>query len=107
MNCKPGDIAVPIVQRGRLGGVIMEVLYLAPDEEFVLPNGIRAAGANPGRPAWVVRLINGAAPVSVKYTDGTFGTLMAVYGVAEDCKIRPLRDDPDAETRIEGREVTA
>jgi hypothetical protein len=93
MNCKPGDIAI-VVKAAAPGylGRLLEVLYAAPSCPFVLPDGMPHAAPR-SSDGWVVRSLCG--PIKALCSNGTL-CRMALYGVAADSCLRPLRDDPDA-----------
>lgn len=91
MNCQPGDIAI-VIGPSKYAGAIVEVLYAAPPVYFYLPDGQRAAPAQPG--CWVLRLISGAVPATIRWGKRR-STRQAWYGVGSDRYLRPLRGLPD------------
>jgi hypothetical protein len=56
MNVGPGDIAVVVGTHTCADGVICEVMHIAPNENFELPGGFRAAGAARDGAYWVVKM---------------------------------------------------
>lgn len=84
MNCKPGDLAI-VVGSEKYSGRLVEVLCLAPDEEFTLPNGTPHVRPSES-PAWVVNVLG--SPIEVTYANGA--TVGVMQGVALDRKLRPL-----------------
>ena len=105
MNCKPGDLAIvihsPVKKYSHVTGRIVEVLYLAPEGVFELPNGNLQSPVNTEENGayWVCRFLN---PVEVGMADR--GMFLVTFSPVPDVFLRPLRDsDGDDEMlRIAG-----
>jgi hypothetical protein len=99
MNCKPGDLAVIIRESKRKIGVlgkIVEVLYLAPRNDFLLPDGCKHIGAGAGLPMWVVKF---ATPVQVELSNKRFRN--TCYAAVADAVLRPIRDQPGEDESLQ------
>lgn len=92
LNCRPGDLAVVIVD-GPFLGMIVEVLYKAPMEPFNLPDGYPHV---PGKEnSWVIKMQRPIV-LSLKYNSEK---RMTIYACATDSVLRPIRDsDGEDET---------
>lgn len=105
LNCKPGDLAVVIrpTRRGQqLLGRIVKVLHAAPLHSFVLPDGFRNEGSDPGY--WVIDLL-GDIQVEIKFDSGTIGRRKSRYGSAPDSCLRPIRDNDQPDETLQWLEV--
>jgi hypothetical protein len=87
---KAGDLAIIKCGNATLNGRIVEVLYPAPAERFMLPNGYPHA-APKLHPSWVVKLIGAQASAPL---DGG-GYISTWYGVAIDEALYPLPGDSE------------
>ena len=99
-NVKAGDLAIIKCQYPVLNGRIVEVLYVAPNERFVLPNGLLHEQPSV-HPAWVLKAIGG--PFLALATDGS--EMPSWYGVVQDSALRPLPADPESVDEREEAEV--
>lgn len=91
MNCEPGDIAV-VVGSSIYAGRLVEVIRLAPSEDFMLPNGVMNERSGSGI-WWVLKSLG--TPFPAAKGDG-------MYGSGPDDKLRPLRGDiTEQESEIE------
>lgn len=85
MNCKPGDLAI-VIGSSRYSGRLVEVLDLAPNAWFRLPNG--QLHCPPGdNESWVVNVLG--SPIATR-VGGDGATRLVNQGVAPDSKLRPL-----------------
>lgn len=88
MNCKPNDLA-RIVHPSEYGRLVT-VMYAAPTEPYVLPDGAKAMPARPG--AWVCQMLGGAVRAPV-YENGSLDHYrLARYVAINDRWLRPIRD---------------
>lgn len=99
MNCKPGDLAV-IVRGEKYCGRLVEVLKLAIEARFILPDGYPAYG-EPSGTHWLVKFVGGKinAPTGL-YGEAAAGSRMTSYAVVEDYGLRPLRDNPGTDETL-------
>lgn len=103
MICKPNELAMivkPSKKNDNLIGRVVTTLYVAPDGDFLLPDGVKHFAIGPSRYSvwWVVEFSNPIdAPTS-------FGTRKTVYGCLPDSALRPIRGQPgeDEILRIAG-----
>ena len=105
LRVKAGDLAIVGADGDpRFNGRIVEVLYLTPAQDFVLPDGFRAFGSAGEDPSWVVKLIGGPAQVelySPRYRNQVIRTRKTWFLVVFDSRLTPLpgiADDDDVET---------
>lgn len=94
MNCKPGDVAI-VVAAPPYSGLIVDVLYLAPPVDFVLPDGVHHIGCPAGM-SWVLKF---QRPITAPIWEGNeiSGYRQCVYAVGGDAKLRPVSGIPDTE----------
>lgn len=86
MNCKPGDLAV-VFGGTPFDGMIVDVLYSAPTEPFILPNGQPHVAAS--LDSWVVK-VRGKVPA---FLSNKLLPKMTDYGVGWDGNLKPIRDN--------------
>lgn len=92
LNCKPGDMAV-VIGDGPFAGMIVEILYAAPMEEFNLPDGYPHEAGGPAE--WVIKM---PRPVPALIERSSIPR-MTIYGCGRDSRLRPIRDsDGEDET---------
>tara|TARA_Y100001951_G_scaffold105377_1_gene122741 strand:- start:3631 stop:3936 length:306 start_codon:yes stop_codon:yes gene_type:complete len=98
LRCQPGDLA--FIRNGKHSGKFVDVIYLAPGEEFYLPNGVRNEAGDGSQ--WVVKLIGW----SITARTDTGGKYTTQWGCAPDHNLTPVRGNLDAAThRAERAEV--
>lgn len=106
LRCKPGDLAIITRERrstsGRLAGRMVDVLHIAPNAPFPLPDGSRHTGEHPGGPSWVVRFDE---PVNIPTASGGF--VSGVYACIPDQFLLPIRPEPDPEETTTEEELSA
>lgn len=101
LNCWPGCIARLLnVGNPANEGRFVDVLYRAPAQTFVGPNGERFNGEL--EPAWVIK---SATPFTLQRNDGRF--VHTSFGVALDRYLQPITPPPEVETVDTENEVTA
>jgi hypothetical protein len=100
MNCKPGDLAI-ILGSSKFAGTIVEVLHLAPPNDFTLPNGQWHEGC-PNGGNWVLRL---PRPVLAERMFGK--PRWTLYGCGPDSRMRPVSGLPEVEDTNTDQPVTA
>jgi len=103
LRCKPGDLAIVVHGPAEIIGSFVEVLYVAPANDFQLPDGHLHAGAEHHR--WVVRF---AREIEVPLA-GLLGssTRMTRYSLVPDWALRPIRPDADEPATETEREKEA
>jgi hypothetical protein len=84
MNCKPGDLAI-VIGSSKYSGRLVEVLFLAPNATFVLPNG-QYHRVPDDNESWVVNILG--SPIEAQFGGGVKKPVM--QGVAADKRLRPL-----------------
>jgi len=88
MNCKPGDLAITLGCHPDYSGKIVSVLHRAVNGE-TLPNGNRYGDVST-EPAWVIEYSH---DIPVVIVDGANrSTILSRFGVADDRRLRPIRD---------------
>ena len=88
MNCRPGDIAVtthPTLT------TLVAVMYAAPVDDFILPDGHKALRQTAG-PAWVCEAMGSLFPV-LAWEKGVSRPALRRYAVIADRWLRPIRGD--------------
>ena len=88
MNCKPGDIAVTTHPSLT---TLVSVLYAAPAEDFILPDGHKALRTTTG-PCWVCEALGSLFPVT-RYERGVGRPALRRYAVIPDRWLRPIRGE--------------
>lgn len=91
LRCWPGAIA--FVNRGTFAGRMVEVLYLAPQGNITLPNGLPSEGSN-DLPAWVVKSQGSLFSVPL----GSGGFRMADVFVCADYGLTPIQPGREPES---------
>jgi hypothetical protein len=91
MNCRPGDLAVIVHGVNMNIGRFVEVLYLAPEDEFVLPNGYSSYAHPSGQPSWVIKSLGSPLNVHIR-TRTIYGTLVRAWRRLMFQKSRELCD---------------
>lgn len=106
LRCKPGDLAQFIVApklNPAVNGLLVDVLYAAPCELFVLPSGTLQSPA-PTAGWWVVKFI-GTEPFVPWGVPGRYNEMRRqTHTIAPDWALRPIRpgaDEPATETTRE------
>lgn len=103
MRCRPGDIAItthPTLT------TMVSVLYAAPADGFILPDGHKALRTT-GGPCWVCEAMGALFPVW-QYTRGVRTPVLRRYAVIPDCWLRPIRgDEPGDEVQTETEQPCA
>lgn len=92
MNCKPGDLAVIVGTSTIYQGMLVDVLYSAPLQEFILPDGRKHMPAKDEKD-WLVQF---QRPITAPTGKGGIktGEVITLYGVVHDDHLRPIRDQP-------------
>jgi len=96
MSVKPGDLAIVRAPGLQVNGRIVEVLYVAPTEDFLLPDGTLNKGAG-NEVCFVCKGIGG--PLHALRDNGAPWT--GWYAGFHHAYLRPLPGDetPESETR--------
>jgi hypothetical protein len=93
LRCWPGALAY--ITHPSMFGVQVTCLYIAPADDFTLPDGFPAI-RGPEPAAWVIQFAS-AQPVRC-LLKGVLTTRQAFYAVCGDKWLRPIVPPPDAES---------
>lgn len=107
LRCRPGDLAVIVrapAHAERFIGAVVTVLYLAPEHDHRLPNGVLHDKA-PGPDCWIVKFACSAdVPMLCSYG---VELRSSDYGCVPDWALRPIRPDADEPATETEREKEA
>lgn len=101
---RAGDLAIiRCAAPANLNNRIVEVISVAPNERFRLPNGYYSDSNRSSEIGWIVKFVGG--PGLCPYTDGR--ERPTSYAVAPDWCLYPLPGDPESVDERETDEVSA
>lgn len=94
LRCRAGDLAVIVAvspAMPELTGSIVDVVHIAPAHDFKLPDGHWHEGVSGGQ-SWVVKFHRPIRPST------TWGLRTALYAVAPDRALQPIRGQRQPES---------